>query len=52
MTKKKSNTEEATNQDAKQLSFEEIFQIVVSNFGHVQENQIIELFELLNNKEK
>jgi CHASE3 domain sensor protein len=50
MAKKKSTTEEEVIQDAKNKTFEEIFEIVVSNFGHVQHNQIEELFKLLNSK--
>jgi CHASE3 domain sensor protein len=50
MAKKKSTTEEEVIQDANNKTFEEIFEIVVSNFGHVQHNQIEELFKLLNSK--
>lgn len=52
MAKTKSTTETATAQDAKQLTFEEIFEIVVSNFGHVQHEQVEELFELINSQKK
>jgi hypothetical protein len=50
MAKKKSNTEEHETIDANKLTDLEIFEIVVSNFGHVQHNQIEELFKILNSK--
>lgn len=52
MAKKKSTTDKNEPIDAKELSFEAIFEIVVSNFGHVQENQILELYELLKTQKK
>jgi hypothetical protein len=52
MAKTKSTTETAAAQDAKQLTFEEIFEIVVSNFGHVHHEQVQDLFELLNTEKK
>jgi hypothetical protein len=50
MAKKKSTTEEEVIQDKNNITFEVMFEIVVSNFGHVQHNQIEELFKLLNSK--
>jgi len=52
MPKKNSTTETAPAQDAKNITFEEIFEIVVSNFGHVHHEQVQELFELLNSQKK
>lgn len=52
MAKKKSTTEEEKTLDAKTLTTTEKFEIVVSNFGHVQDNQIEELFNFLNNSKK
>ena len=52
MAKTKSTTETAPAQDAEQPTFQEIFEIVVSNFGHVHHEQVKELFELLNTEKK
>ena len=50
MAKKKSNTEDSQALDANKLTALEIFEIVVSNFGHVQHKQIEVLFKILNSK--